>query len=213
MLFFVDLAKQYLLHYGIWGVGLGMMIESLGVPVVSTVLELSSGALIINQGISPLLVIFIADLGIVIGSAISYFLGYYGFPLIKKAEKRELYTKKELEVRENIQKHGLRVIFIAQLVGPMRTWISYPAGALKIDFKKFIFYTATGGLFYSTLVVGVSTGVVSFLKQDIKLIENIINRYIFFDMTITLIITVIVTYFLLKTNGNNGKAKDATLKD
>lgn len=116
MSFIIELVKQYLTGYGIWGVGLGMMLESLGVPVVSTVLELSAGPLILSGSASPITVILIADAGLVTGSVISYALGYYGFKLIKKAEKKELYTKRELELKKKIVDHCPRVIYFAQFL-------------------------------------------------------------------------------------------------
>ena len=193
MYLIIELLKQYLTHYGLFGVGLGMALESLGVPVISVILELSSGPLILSGKTSILAVIIVSDIGIVLGSIVSYLIGYYGFPLIKKIRKKKLYTKRELEFRKKLEKHGLKFIFLAQLVGPLRTWASYPAGALRLNFKKFVLYTALGGLVYSGLMVAISLGLASLLNGGFKLVEDLFRRY----TVSSAIVTAAITFFIL----------------
>lgn len=59
---------------------------------------------------------------------------------------------------------------------------------------------------YSSLVAGVSFGVMSYFKIELKNAENFFNKYVYFDVIATLFLTTILAFFLTRyTDGKNSK--------
>lgn len=206
--------KNLVVRFGVVGLAFGMFAESLGVPGAAVVLPLSAGPLIISGGTSFLVVLFFATLGLTLGSVISYYMGYYGADLGKKVvkSKPEQSKKEQSKATVFIKKYGDLGILFAQLFGPARTWISLPAGAMKLDIKKFIIYTAIGGTIYCSAVIGLSLVIASVLKGLYHRIQEIIGPYMGV-LTIALIVGVIILIYLatikaLQKNEETVSAKD-----
>jgi hypothetical protein len=75
-----------------------------------------------------------------------YYIGYKGGkPLVLKYGKKFGITAHEFEKGEKwITKYGDAAIFVSQLLPVVRTYVSLPPGVLKMNYKKFIFFTFTG---------------------------------------------------------------------
>lgn len=149
---------ELVLKYGVLGLAVGMFAESLGVPTASVVLELTAGPLILSGKTTYLEAVLFATIGLTLGSVVSYYLGYYGADLGRKILNRggEKVKKRQTKAQKFIKQYGDIGILFAQLFGPARTWISVPAGAMKLDIKKFVVYTAIGGAIYCSFAIGVS---------------------------------------------------------
>ena len=81
-------------------------------------------------------------------------------------------------------KYGEISILFAQLFGPARTWISLPAGAMRLDIKRFILYTAIGGAIYCSIAIGLSLYVTKLIKKEITLL----TRYLHFPIVVGIIL-------------------------
>lgn len=144
-------------QYGYATVFVGMFLESLGIPFMGLAAETSTAYLITEGKLNLWWVIAIAGVANTLGSAVSWWLGYkFG----KWFRKRRKYTEKTKEREERLQryikKYGAITVFFAQLFGVTRTFISFPAGVLKMNFKKFMIATLAGGLIYSAASVAMS---------------------------------------------------------
>ena len=64
--------------YGVWGVAVAMMLESAGVPFVSTAVLLTAGGMILSGRADFGALLCASTAGIIAGSLISYFVGYLG---------------------------------------------------------------------------------------------------------------------------------------
>ncbi len=146
------------LKYGVLGLAIGMFAESLGVPTASVVLELTAGPLILAGKTTYIEAVLFATIGLTLGSVVSYYLGYFGADLGHKILNRggTKVKKSQTKAQLYLRKYGDISILFAQWFGPARTWISVPAGAMKLDIKKFTLYTAVGGAFYCAFAIGVS---------------------------------------------------------
>jgi len=153
-----------------------MFAESLGIPTASVVLELTAGPLIYAGKTTFVEAVIFATIGLTLGSTVSYYLGYFGADLGKKIINKggkEAKTQQS-KARMFLKKYGDVGILFAQLFGPARTWISVPAGALKMDIRKFIFYTAVGGALYCSFAIGVSVALTGVFKSlYLKLLKEI----------------------------------------
>jgi membrane protein DedA with SNARE-associated domain len=115
-----------------------------------------SGAFLSSLGDFNIFIIYILSiLGDITSDIVLYCLGYFGGqPIISKAEKF-LKIKKSFvtQLNERFKKNGGKIIFYVKLSVGL-CWITFlTAGATKMSFKKFIFFSFLGGLIWSGLLV------------------------------------------------------------
>ena len=68
--------NNFIQQHGVWGLGIGMFLESIGIPFASAVVALTAGSLISSGQASFLQVLLITTAGLTLGSTVSYFIGY-----------------------------------------------------------------------------------------------------------------------------------------
>ncbi len=132
---------------------LGMSLESLGIPFASMPATVATSVLLTEGKFNIFLAIFIGALGNTLGSTIQYALGRFFGETIRKKKKNHTVFKGEEALNRYMKKYGSRAIIFAQLIGFTRVFISFPAGMLKMNFKKFILSTFFGGLLFTTWYV------------------------------------------------------------
>lgn len=158
------------LAYGVFGLAGGACLESLGIPMAAAVIDMTAGILILNQRTTFVEAVLVADAGLVLGSLGSYFLGRTGSNLwMRKRRNLPAGRRGESTAAKWLEKHGSKAIFFGQLFGPTRTWISYPAGAMRMDVKKFTFYTALGGAVYCTVMITASLYLTDLIRRQIDI--------------------------------------------
>ncbi len=137
------------LGYG--GVFLFMAIESANIPIPSEVIMPFSGFLASKGVFSFWLVVLVGALGNLIGSQISYAVGYWGGrPFLERWGKYFFVNQNDLnQADEYLQKHGLKIAFFSRLLPVVRTFISLPAGINRARFWPFSFYTFLGSVIWS----------------------------------------------------------------
>lgn len=145
--FFLKLGE----NYGALGIFMGSFLESIGVPFVGTSLTLTSGSLIAAGKVTFLGVVAAGTLGNVLGSTVSYGIGFYLGKFIRRIKKGRVF-KSDDKINLFIKKYGPVSVLLGQLYGTTRTYISIPAGMMKMPFKKFILYTLYGGFLFSVIV-------------------------------------------------------------
>lgn len=120
--------------------------ESSLLPIPSEIVLPFAGFLIFSGKMTFWLAVFVAIVGQLFGSAISYTIGYYGGrPLVLNYGKYFLLNKKHFEHVESwFSRHGVQAVFFGRLLPIVRTIISFPAGITKVNFKKFMFYSTLG---------------------------------------------------------------------
>ena len=131
-----------------------MVLESMVFPVPSEAIMPFAGFLIVKGQFTFTYVIIASTLGSIVGSLVSYTMGFYGGkPFIKKFGKFLLLDTHDLEITERFfAKRGELTIFISRFIPVIRHMISIPAGLGKMNIWKFILYTILGaGLWNSFL--------------------------------------------------------------
>ncbi len=172
---------------------IGMFLESLGIPFASMPAFASTGYLLSRGEFNFWWAIAVGGLGNSLGSSVSYFLGYFFGDVIRKRRKNHKLTKREDNLQEYIKKNGPKTIFFAQLFGFTRVFVSFPAGLLKMDFRKFFVATLFGGMIF----------VAYFALGTMYLIEfydKIVLPYLglsFVSLALILIFGFVVTHFSL----------------
>lgn len=177
------LALMTHLSYG--GIILLMAIESCNIPLPSELIMPFAGYLVSTGVLNIFLAACAGAIGCVIGSTASYYLGYYGGrPLLDRYGKYILLTKHDLDTGEALfHKHGDKIAFIARLLPVIRTFISFPAGIVRMDIKKFMIYSFSGSFIWSLLL--------AYIGYRIGKNQTIIATYFHrFDILIALVVVI-----------------------
>jgi len=132
-----------------------MAAESTLLPVPSEAVLPFAGYLIAQGKMDLIITVITATSGTIIGSLISYYIGkYLGKEIVEKYGKYFFITKKEIDMAHKwFEKHGEKTIFICRFIPVIRHVISLPAGTAEMKRRKFITYTALGGLMWNSILV------------------------------------------------------------
>lgn len=192
--FFQQAVKQiveFLLSYGVIGLGIGTFIESLGVPFGDLVFQLGAGQIIRTGRASILTVFLVAVSGLILGSLASYCIGYFGFNLEHRISQKPP-SKLMLRYQRSLEGSGFIIVLLAQLYGPTRTWISIPSGAAKMDIKKFTLATAIGGSIYCIAIIYLSIYLSKVIVDTIKYLLSFAHIYVYIGLFGTLLILIFI---------------------
>ncbi len=123
------------------GVGMTIFIETVIPPIPSEVV-LSAAGVLINDGRMALLpVILFATLGSVLGAAVLYQVGRSLGPRRSHAFLDRLPLVKTEDVDrtfEWFERHGRPAVFFGRMVPIVRSFVSVPAGVVKMPWAQFL---------------------------------------------------------------------------
>src|SRR5260370_39534601 len=128
--------------------GLGILIESAGVPFPGEALLLAAAAWAAARNHSIVLVIVFGFLGSVAGADIGYFLGHRGGrPFVERFGNLFRIRPEHIARAEMFfARHGDKAVLTARFILGLRTWGSMLAGMAHMPFWRFQVFSALGGL-------------------------------------------------------------------
>lgn len=131
-----------------------MALESMIFPLPSELVMPFAGFLAATGQMNIWLVLLFATIGTLIGSLISYYMGYYGGnKFVYTFGKYVFLDEEDLKKTEKwFKKRGESTIFYSRFIPVVRHFISIPAGIGKMDLKKFCTYTVAGGLIWNAFL-------------------------------------------------------------
>jgi membrane protein DedA with SNARE-associated domain len=153
--------------------GLGILIESAGVPFPGEALLLAAAAWAAARHHSIVLVILFGFLGATAGADAGYYLGYKGGRPFVERFGAIFHIRPEHIARSELffARHGDRAVLLARFVLGLRTWGSMLAGMARMPFWRFQLFSAIGGLAWA-----VTIGVAGYLLgSNLALLETIIR--------------------------------------
>ncbi len=153
--------------------GLGILIESAGVPFPGEALLLAAAAWAAARHHSLVLVILFGFIGATAGADIGYALGHHGGrPFVERFGARFRIRPEQLARAELFfARHGDKAVLGARFVLGLRTWGSMLAGMARMPFWRFQLFSAIGGLAWATIV-----GIAGYLLgSNLALLEAIIR--------------------------------------
>lgn len=176
---------------GYLGVALLMAIESASVPLPSEIIMPFSGFLVESGRFTLFGLALAGAVGSVIGSILTYALGYFGGrPLIVKYGRYILLSEHDLHLTEKFfQKFGSISTFIGRILPIVRTFISIPAGIGKVSIGPFIFYTFIGSFIWSYFLAWLGMR----LGENWRSLEIYFRK---FDLLIGVLIIAFVIYWI-----------------
>ena len=153
--------------------GLGILIESAGVPFPGEALLLAAAAWAAARHHSIVLVILFGFLGATAGGDVGYYLGYKGGRPFVERFGAIFRIRPEHIARSELffARHGDRAVLLARFVLGLRTWGSMLAGMARMPFWRFQLFSAIGGLAWAVII-----GVAGYLLgSNLALLETIIR--------------------------------------
>ncbi|MDR3566782.1 MAG: DedA family protein [Syntrophobacteraceae bacterium] len=133
-----------------------MALESMVVPIPSEAVMPFVGFLVADGRWELWAAILAASAGSLIGSAISYAMGYYGGrPFVLKAGRYLLLNAHDLEMTERFfsRRQGALAIFISRFTPVVRHLISIPAGTGKMKTLPFLTATLLGAALWNSFLL------------------------------------------------------------
>ena len=169
--------------------GLGILIESAGVPFPGETLLLAAAAWAAARHHSILLVILFGFLGATVGADLGYYLGYKGGrPFVERFGSWFRIRPEHIARSEMFfARHGDRAILAGRFVLGLRTWASMLAGMARMPFWRFQVFSALGGLLWAALIGAAGY----FLGSNLALIETIVRAIGFGGLAIIVVVAVI----------------------
>ncbi|HXD80067.1 MAG TPA: DedA family protein [Candidatus Acidoferrum sp.] len=153
--------------------GLGILIESSGIPFPGEVLLVAAAAWAAASHHSIVLVILFGFLGATAGADIGYLLGFKGGRPFVERFGSVFRIRPEHIARSELffARHGDKAVLAARFVLGLRTWGSMLAGMARMPFWRFQLFSALGGLAWATVI-----GVAGYLLgSNLPLLEAIIR--------------------------------------
>ena len=191
----IDLLAQFVVatidKVGYFGIFFLMALESCGIPMPSEVIMPFSGFVVAEGKMLFWTIVIVGALGNLVGSWIAYWIGYKGGrPLVEKYGKAVLLSSHDLDLADRwFKKYGQLTVFFGRILPVVRTYISFPAGIAKMNFKKFITFTFLGALPWCALLawLGVKMG------DNWELIRTKMHS---FDTAMAIVIIILIILYI-----------------
>ena len=152
----VGFAAQLLESLGEWGVGLFTFLETVFPPIPSEVILPLAGFISSQGSMNIVLLILTSTLGAYLGGVVLYFLGV----ALGLSRSIRILSKLPLVDREDFEKaaawfsrHGRPAVFFGRLIPGVRSLISLPAGAERMNFAAFSIFTIAGSGIWNALLI------------------------------------------------------------
>ena len=168
--FLLDLVDRL----GAVGVGLTILIETVIPPIPSEAVLGLAGANIRAGRMSIVPVILFATLGSILGAIFFYYIGLALGPRRSHAflDRLPLVETEDVDrTFEWFEKHGRGAVFFGRMVPIVRSFISVPAGVVKMPLLPFIIYTPAGSLIWNSVLIGLGVAAGDFIQNNLKYLD------------------------------------------
>jgi membrane protein DedA with SNARE-associated domain len=159
---------------GAVGVGLTILIETVIPPIPSEAVLGAAGVLINDGRMSLVPVILWATAGSVTGALILYSIGRALGPRRSHAflDRLPLVETEDVDrTFEWFEKHGRSAVFFGRMVPIVRSFVSVPAGVVRMPLPQFLLYTAGGSLIWNSLLIGLGVAAGDFVEANLHYLD------------------------------------------
>jgi membrane protein DedA with SNARE-associated domain len=168
--FLLDLVEKL----GPIGVGLSILAETV-IPPIPSEAVLGLAGVLINQGrMSIVPVILFATLGSVLGAIFFYYVGRALGPRRAHAFLDRLPLVETSDVDKTFawfERHGRSAVFFGRMVPIVRSFISVPAGVVRMPLGQFLLFTAGGSLIWNSVLIGLGVAAGDFIENNLKYLD------------------------------------------
>ena len=171
--FLLDLVEKL----GAVGVGLTILIETVIPPIPSEVVLGAAGVLINEGRLSLVPVVLWATVGSVVGALVLYAVGRVLGPRRSHAFLDRLPLVETEDVDKTFdwfERHGRSAVFFGRMVPIVRSFVSVPAGVVKMPLPQFLLYTAGGSLIWNSLLIGLGVAAGDFVQANLQYLDYVV---------------------------------------
>jgi membrane protein DedA with SNARE-associated domain len=168
--FLLDLVDKL----GAVGVGLTIFIETVIPPIPSEAVLGAAGVLINDGRMSVVPVILWATVGSVVGALFLYSIGRALGPRRSHAFLDRLPLVETADVDKTFEwfeRHGRSAVFFGRMVPIVRSFVSVPAGVVKMPLPQFVLFTAGGSLIWNSLLIGLGVAAGDFVQANLHYLD------------------------------------------
>ncbi|WP_036335909.1 MULTISPECIES: DedA family protein [Modestobacter] len=162
---------------GAVGVGLTILIETVIPPIPSEVVLGAAGVLINDGRMSLVPVILWATVGSVLGAIVLYWVGRLFGPRRSHAFLDRLPLVETADVDRTFEwfaRHGRAAVFFGRMVPIVRSFVSVPAGVVKMPMPQFLLFTAAGSLLWNSLLIGLGVAAGDFVQANLQYLDYVV---------------------------------------
>ncbi|MCZ2815652.1 DedA family protein [Modestobacter sp. VKM Ac-2984] len=162
---------------GAVGVGLTILIETVIPPIPSEVVLGAAGVLINDGRMSLVPVILWATVGSVLGALVLYWVGRLFGPRRSHAFLDRLPLVETSDVDRTFEwfaRHGRAAVFFGRMVPIVRSFVSVPAGVVKMPMLQFLLFTAAGSLIWNSLLIGLGVAAGDFVQANLQYLDYVV---------------------------------------
>ena len=163
-----------LTQYGYLAVFVLVGLESLGIPLPGETILITAG---IYAGTTHKLSIWgvfaVAAAGAIIGDNIGFWIGDRGgYRLLRRYGHYVRADESKVKVgRYVFDRQGPKVVFFGRFVSVLRTYAAFLAGTLKMHWRKFLPYNATGGIIWAAIYAFAAYGLGNSINKASKPVD------------------------------------------
>lgn len=154
---FLDLLRNFVVHYGYWAVAVMLLLEGAGLPVPGeTILLLASFLAYSEHELQLFWVIVVGIVATTAGGELGFALGRHGGrPLIERY-RNIFYIRAETMARGDqlFDRYGAATVFLARFIFGMRVIAALLAGALNMPWRKFTVFNLLGAAVWVSAICG-----------------------------------------------------------
>ena len=143
----LTLLRDALVHYGYWAVAAALLLESAGLPLPGeTVLLLASFLAYSQHELRFPWIILVGTVATTVGGEFGFALGRHGGrPLIERYRHVFSIRAESVARAERLfERYGSATVFLARFLFGMRVLASLLAGALHMQWRKFVLFNFLG---------------------------------------------------------------------
>jgi len=140
--------------YGYPAIVLGVMLESLGLPLPGESLMIAAAIYAATtHNLDIYLIVPLAAAGAIAGDQCGYFIGHFiGYRVLVRWGRKIGLTDDRLRLgRFLFRKYGASVVFFGRFVAVLRTFAAILAGANRMPWHSFLLWNALGGIAWTSL--------------------------------------------------------------
>ena len=185
------------------GVGLSILAETV-VPPIPSEAVLGLAGVLINEGrMSVVPVVLFATLGSLLGAIFFYAVGWALGPRRSHLFLDRLPLVETADVDKTFEwfaRHGRSAVFFGRMVPIVRSFISVPAGVVRMPFGQFLLFTAGGSLIWNSVLIGLGVAAGDFVRENLQ----------YLDYAVVVAVVVAVSWFVYrKATGKLRRPPDA----
>ncbi|MFM6907384.1 MAG: DedA family protein [Acinetobacter tjernbergiae] len=143
---------------GYLGIAFLIFLDNVFPPIPSEIIMPSAGYTAAKGELSLIGVIIAGSIGSLLAATLLYWMGrkipqHHLFNLIERYGKYLHISVTDLEKSLTwFEKYGHRIVFFGRMIPAVRSLISIPAGMSNMPFRKFMAYSATGTIIWTTFL-------------------------------------------------------------